>query len=933
MSLMLEAKSLLKTKFIKPALRTDTLQRSRLLDQYLKKPASIRDNSFMHRIILVSAPAGYGKTTLVSSWLEKRGTTAWLSLDEADNDPNRFWLHFAFALNKNYNIGRSMYSILGSGSISVDSGKDDDIPYEEALVLLINELADMSEPFSLVLDDYHHIDDGQINRGLQFLVENLPPNFQLIVISRADPPLPLARWRSKGWMFEVRQKDLRFNLEETAELIEKVSGFKLNSRQAQLLDEKTEGWASSLQVIASIISARQDLEKETFIKKINQSQRYLLDYLSEEILEQQDPDIISFLLNTSILEYLSPEACRVLTGREDAGAILRTLETENLFIISLDQSGQWYRYHHLFAEMLRYRLVSEKGREKLSSLHKEAAAWFAEEDRPSRAVIHALKAADFEFAADLLEQNIAALFNRGEQKNLTRWIQQITPEIIEKRPRLLTFLSMLNYLSGDTARAEETLEKARPLITDSESGLQKPETTDQRELQGIYYAVRAYLRLFSGDVVGMSQDSEKALANLPEKDSMWQSNLLILSGDIAAISGRLNKAVDILTEALAVCRRANDHFFTLLAGFKQTRIFYYQGRLTEADQLCLELLDEAEDSGFSSTARAGCLHIIRGMVAYERDRLGESLGLAQKGFKLIEREGIMLLAGWAYCCLAAIYLARRELQEASAMARQAENCGLAGELPYIENLATAWKARLRLVESRQDPALLDDTIDMLLKRNLFPNQDLEGPVVFFRLDEYLALARVLIARGYASETEKFLPKIQQVAEKERIIFLLAEVLLLRAIAAVSNDNIENGYIYFREALGKCGPRIQQEGIKRLFLNEGKAVERLLHQAEKEGLFPELTTSLLSAIEETTKPFVHGMRESAAEDEKLVEELSDRELEVLKLINAGLTNQDISSRLYLSLNTVKWHLKNIYGKLAVDNRAAAAARARSLGLIQ
>ena len=930
---MLEAKSLLKTKFIKPAMRTGLLYRSRLLDQYLKKAANISGNSFMHRFILVSAPAGYGKTTLVSSWLEKRGPTAWLSLDEADNDPNRFWLYFASTLNEKYNIGRSMFSILESGSIPVDSGTDNDIPHEEALVLLINELADINEPVSLVLDDYHHIDDRQINRSLQFLVENLPPNFQVIVISRADPPMPLTRWRSKGWMFEVRQEDLRFNLEETTELIEKVSGFELNSKQAQLLDEKTEGWASSLQVIASIISTRQDLEKETFIKNLNQSHRYLLDYLSEEILDQQDPDIINFLLDTSILEYLTPEACRVLTSREDAEAILRTLETENLFIISLDQSCQWYRYHHLFAEMLRHRLVSEKGRNKLSLLHKKAAAWFAEEGHPSRAVIHALKAADYEFAADLLEHNAATLFNRGEQGNLSRWIKQIPPEIIEKRPRLLTFLSMLTYLSGDTARAEETLEKARPLITGSESGLQQPETSDQQELQGIYYAVRAYLRLFSGDVVGMSQDSEKALANFPEKDSMWQSNLLILSGDIAAISGSLNKAVDIFTEALAVCRRANDHFFTLLAGFKLARIFYYQGRLTEADQLCLELLDEAEDSGFSSTARAGCLHIIRGMVAYERDQLDESLSLAQKGYKLIEREGIMLLAGWAYCCLAAIYLARRELREASAMVRQAENCGLAGELPYIENLAAAWKARLRLIESSQDPALLDDTIDMLLQRNLFLNQDLEGPVVFFRLDEYLALARVLIARGHASETEKFLPGIQQIAEKERIIYLLAEVLLLRAIAAVCNDNIENGYMYFREALKKCGPRIQQEGIKRLFLNEGKAMEKLLHQAQKEGLYPELTDSLISAIEEITKPFVHGMSESAVEDEQLIEELSDRELEVLELINAGLTNQDISSRLYLSLNTVKWHLKNIYGKLAVDNRAAAAARARSLGLIQ
>ncbi len=614
---MSEAKSLLKTKYIKPALRTDTLYRSRLLDQCEKNSTNIKNNSFLNRLILISAPAGYGKTTLISSWLENRGPTAWLSLDEADNDPNRFWLYFASALNKNYNIGRSMLSILESGSIPVDSGKDNDLPYEEALVLLLNELADMNEPASLVLDDYHHIDDGQINRGLQFLVENLPPNFQLIIISRTDPPLPLARWRSKGWMSEVRQKDLRFNLEETAQLIKKVSGFELSSKQTQVLDENTEGWASSLHVIASIISARQDLDKEIFIKNLNQSRRYIFDYLSDETLDQQDPDVVSFLLDTSILEYLTPEAYRILSGREDAEVILRKLEAENLFIISLDQTGQWYRYHNLFAEMLRLRLVSNKGKANLTSLHKKAAAW---------------------------------------------------------------------------------------------------------------------------------------------------------------------------------------------------------------------------------------------------------------------------------------------------------------------------KARLRLIEGRHDPVLLDDTIEMLLKRNLFPNQDLEGPVDFFRLDEYLALARVLIARNHASETEKFLPRIQQIAEKEKILYLLAEVLLLRAIAAVSNDKAEKGYMYFREALQKCGPRIQQEGIKRLFLNEGKAVEKLLHLAQNEGLYPELTASLLSAIEKTTKPIVHGTSEPALEDQRLIEELSDRELEVLELINAGLTNQDISSRLYLSLNTVKWHLKNIYGKLAVDNRAAAAARARSPGLI-
>ena len=456
---MAKTESLLKTKFIKPALRTETLQRCRLLDQYLNKAVNFNNNDFGYRLVLVSAPAGYGKTTLVSSWLENRGSTVWLSLDEADNDPGRFWLYFASALNRTYEIGASMLSILESGPISLDSGADKDIQYEEALVLLLNELADTKEPVLLVLDDYHHIDDESINRGLQFLVENLPPNFQLIIISRADPPLPLARWRSKGWMFEMRQKDLRFDLEETAQLIKKISGFELDTKQAQMIDEKTEGWASSLQVIGSIFSTVKDLEKDTFIKNLNQSHRYLLDFLSDEILDQQDPEIINFLLDTSILEYLTPEVCRVLSGREDAGLVLRTLEAENLFITSLDHSGQWYRYHNLFAEMLRFRLVSREGKVKLASLHKKAATWFAEHGQPSRAALHALKAADHNFAADLLEQNAAALFNRGEQKNLTRWIEQIPQEIVEKRPRLLTFFSMLAYLSGDANRAEELLGK------------------------------------------------------------------------------------------------------------------------------------------------------------------------------------------------------------------------------------------------------------------------------------------------------------------------------------------------------------------------------------------------------------------------------------------------------------------------------------------
>jgi len=404
------------------------------------------------------------------------------------------------------------------------------------------------------------------------------------------------------------------------------------------------------------------------------------------------------------------------------------------------------------------------------------------------------------------------------------------------------------------------------------------------------------------------------------------SNLSIISGDIAAIGGKLNLAAEAYTHALAVCRKAEDHFFTLMAGFKLTRVLFYQGRLRETDHLCLELLDEAVGTGFAHTARAGCLRVMRGMVACERNRLDQALEYVHKGIASIEKENFILLAGWAYACLARVQMSRGKLEDAAAAVRQAENCGRLGELPYVENLAAAWKARLWTIQGMRDPKYLDDAYNLLMGRGLFKENDLDGALEFFRLDECLALARVLIARSEGSQAERFLPKLQRIAEAENSIYLLTEVLLLRALAHSGAQDGEKDLALIKEALQAAGPRLQAEGIARIFVDEGPPAARLLHRASQVGIFPEIVENLLAAFpagEESYQVY-------ATDCGNLIEPLSERELEILQLINEGLSNQEIAAQLYLSLNTVKWHLKNIFSKLGVDSRTAAAAHARSLG---
>ncbi len=626
-----------------------------------------------------------------------------------------------------------------------------------------------------------------------------------------------------------------------------------------------------------------------------------------------------------------------MSGNENALQILEELTKKNLFIAALEGANNCYRYHALFKELLLNKLKNNYTGE-LQKLHALAANWYRSNDNILLAVEHALAGENYPLAIELLENHGEELFNHGEQRNLIQWIESIPEQYLMESPYLLIFESMLLYLAGKQDQAKTTLEtadkilnKITPILDNPEHESAVPQNPDQAALHGMYYAVNAFLHLFSGDYAVMAANSTRALDLLPESKTMWRMSVSIISGDIYAISGKLHYAADAYNQALISSRRSKDQFFALMAGFKLARVYYYQGRFTDAGNLCSELIEEAASNGFARTARVGNLWVILGMLACERNRLDQALDHVQEGTSLIEKENSMLVSGWAKACLARVYLSRNELDLAENAIRQAEDCGNRMNLAYVENLAAAYKSRLWLVYGRSDPLWIDEAYRFMQTRNLPVNEG-EG-LHFFRIDEYLSFIRVLIASKRVKEGRQILDQLISIARDNGITYLLMETLLLNALTWTACEEAgdaseETALSIIEQAFEEAGPRAIREGFTRVFINEGPPLAKLLYRAAQKGLYPEFFSKLLLAFPEAPLP-KHG---SQLSQDKMIEPLSDRELEILRLISFGRSNQEISAQLYLSMNTVKWHLRNIYGKLGANNRTDAAARARSLHLL-
>ena len=874
-------------------------------------------------VVLVCAPAGSGKTVLLADWARGDGRpVAWLGLDAGDNDPARFWRHVVAALGRARPGTQGLAGPeLGPLALSSPGG---------LVTALINELADQpgDDEAVLVLDDYHLIDSQPIHDSVLFLVEHLPRGFRLVVASRSDPPLPLARLRARGQLAELRTDELRFTADEAAVLLREAIGADLPGQAVAALTARTEGWAAGLQLAG--LSLRGQHDKAEFVAAFGGSHRFVLDYLADEVLDGQPEQVRGFLLETSVLERLSGELCDAVTGRANGQAMLEQVERAGLFLVPLDEVRGWWRYHHLFADLLRARLQYEQpGR--VQALHRAAAAWCDEHDLADDAVRHALAAGDPAWAARLIERNVEALLGRSEGATLRRWLSALPAESVRDRPRL-------SLAQAYSAAQGFQVEALQALLDDTERGFavngEEPYEASTGRLDSILANVpagiaflRAALARLRGDAALAVGYNLQALAQLGDDDRLLRYFVRWNRAATDWLGGRLGPAERGLAEALAE-RRAATEFF---AGFLAMRVCYdlgevqrAQGNLDAALATCQQALEVAGEG--SQPALTGPAHVGLAQVLYERNELAAALDHAMRGVALCRQLAFILPLATGLAIVARIRHAQGDAAGALEAMGEAGQAGLSPQVAALLNPVPSQRARLLLAQGDVHAAAQWTT-----SAGLCPDDEPDYP----REPEHLVLARVLLARDHPGQALPLLERLLTRAAAQGRAGSVIEIQTLRALALAACGDHASALGALTEALTLACP----QGYVRVFADEGAPMRALLaqlpaaltgQQHAADRVAPRYLAALVRACGQAEA--VPSQRRAATAQPGLVEPLTDRELEVLRLIAAGKPNQRIAHDLVVALDTVKKHVTHVLGKLGAANRTEAVARARQLGLI-
>ena len=871
--------------------------------------------------VLVCAPAGFGKTSLLAELARSGGRpVAWLGLDAGDNDPARFWRYVVAALDRAQpGIAGRLGPLLGSPTPR---------SFEGLVTALINELAASPgrDEMLLVLDDYHLVEAGLVHESVSFLMENLPPGLLLVVSGRVDPPLPLARLRARGQLAELRAGELRFTTEEAAELLGAAAGPVLPDTAVVALTARTEGWAAGLRLAALSLRGRTDVAG--FVAAFSGSHRFVLDYLADEVLDGQPGPVRSFLLETSVLERLSGELCDAVTGRSGSQAMLHHIERAGLFLVPLDEVRGWWRYHHLFADLLRSRLEQEQpGR--AQELHRAAAAWSDEHDLGDDAVRHALAAGDAAWAARLVERYVGALLRRSEGATLRRWLSTLPAEVLRARPRLCLAQGFNAVVSGQ-------VEAIEPLLDDAErafaaTGSQPPEPPVgpaggvlANVPAGIAF-LRAELARLRGDAAHAVDWDRQARAQLGESDYFLRTLVRANLAGADWLSGQLGQAECGLAEALAERRAAGEGYLATRVCHDLGQVQRAQGNLDAALATYRQALDTAGEVS-SQPPHLGMAHVGLAEVLYERDELAPALDHATRGVALCRQLAFTPPLASGLAILARIRQAQGDAAAAMAAMGEAGRVELSPQVVALLNPVPAQRAQLLLAQGDVTAAS-----QWAEAAGLSPEDELDYP----REPAYLLLARVLLARDRPGPALTLLQRLLAIAASQGRIGNVIEIQALLALALAARGDHAGANGALAEAVTLACP----QGYVRVFADEGARMRALLTRlsaARKDQRAPardidfDYLAGLLRACGQAGA--APPSRRAAAALPGMAEPLTEREVEVLRLLAAGRSNQRIAYELVVALDTVKKHVTHVLGKLGAANRTEAVARARQLGLI-
>ena len=915
---------LLATKLYLPRERPNRVSRPHLLER-------LRQGLLPGcQLVLVSAPAGFGKTTLAAEWAYASGLpAAWLSLDEKDNDPLRFWHYLIAALQTvDPALGRDM-------AVALDAPSPP--PVESLLIFLVNDLIQSKKPLLLLLDDYHQIENRAIHEGLNFLLDHNPPDIHIAVMTRADPPLQLARRRARAELVELRAGDLRFTQEETGKFFQNTMRLALGSQDIIALEQRTEGWVAGLQMAAVAMQA-QPADRQTFITAFTGDDRYIADYLVEEVLQHQTPEVQRFLLRTSILERFCAPLCDALdeqtaaplpaNGQEEsAAAILDYLDRANLFLVPLDNRREWFRFHHLFAQLLRQRATQMFDPDEMRAFYMRAAHWHQKHDDPVAAVEYALASGDLEMAAGLMEQLVGFLFIRSELTIMGQWAERLPPAVLARHPSLCVALGWAANATGRLDLCEKLIRLVENVAGLTVAEFLEMDDAARRGLPAVQLGMlveltvmRSRMELDHGRLAILETYAQILPYLVAERDQepyiynepwVLRPPMLFMVAMARELQGQAALAIEGFGEAAELAEKLNNIHIVALALGHLGQIQFALGRLRDSEATFRRAVAIASRQGEAISAFFGISYVGLGSLAYERNDLDAAQQALERGIRLGKLWNSWEVQLPGFISQIRLALAREDLEGArQALSGLAE---LARNVPAVVSpLAEAWQARLWLAEGQ---------ISRAAAWARTAAADLPGPAADMFVERALGAARVWLAQNKAAQAVEILAAQSAAAEEAGQCSAWLRLDALRAVALDAAGRRDEALA----VLGRVLNQAEEEGYTRSILDEGQPMARLLSAALEKGENRPVVVRLLAAF-----PGPTGADESLPPG--LAEMLSPRELEVLGLLATDASNADIASQCYITVNTLKKHTASIYGKLGVSSRLQAVQRARLLKLI-